>query len=548
MEENHNTITGYIVDVINQIIYPGTITIEDGKIHDIVRIYDKCKNYILPGFVDSHIHIESSMMVPSEFARAAVVHGTIATVSDPHEIGNVLGFDGVKYMIENAGSVPLKFYFGAPSCVPASKFETSGAKITSKEIDELLAEDAVKCLGEMMDFPAVIMKDPTTKDKLDSAKRHSKLIDGHAPGLMGEDLKKYYEAGISTEHECLTQNEALEKLKLGMKLQIREGSAARNFDELINVLDDNYMDCMFCSDDLHPNDLVKGHLNSLVKRALSYGIDIFKVLQVASVNPVEHYGLDVGLLKIGDPADFIVVDNLRDINILKTYINGELVAESGKSLLKKSKVKIINNFKIKKRKVKDFEIKNGNGKINVIEALDGKLETNRLEAQPLIKDGLVISDVNRDILKLVVVNRYNEAEPTIGFVTNFGLKSGAIASSIAHDSHNIVAVGVTDEEICKAVNLIIEQKGGISAACKSDKIKRVLPLPIAGLMSDSDYDKISDEFNSMEELARSFGSKLRSPFSTLSFMALTVVPNLKLSDQGLFDTEKAEFIDVFEQK
>jgi adenine deaminase len=545
MEENNIIITGYIVDALNSIIYPGAIEVENGKIKSITRIYNKCENYILPGFIDSHIHIESSMLVPSEFARVAVVHGTVATVSDPHEIGNVLGVEGVKYMIDNASQVPLKFYFGAPSCVPATRFETTGGTIGSEEIEDLFNQDAVKCLGEMMDFPAVLMKDPVVLDKLQAAKKYSKLIDGHAPGVLGEALEEYHNAGISTEHECLSQKEALEKLDLGMKVQIREGSAAQSFEDLIPIMNDHYQGMMFCSDDMHPDALIKGHINNLIKRALAQGIDIFKILQVASVNPVQHYGLDVGLLKEGDPADFVVVDNLKDFNVLKTYINGELVAENGKTLLKKKAPKIVNKFEISKVKVEDFQISNGPGKINVIEALDGKLNTNKLEAPPLVKDGLVISDVNRDILKLVVVNRYTDTKPTIGFVTNFGFKTGAIASSIAHDSHNIIAVGVTDEDICEAVNLVIEHKGGIVAVSKADKVKKILALPVAGLMSDEPYRKVSKKYKDMEKLAKAFGSTLTAPFMTLSFMALLVIPSLKLSDKGLFDGENFGIIDLF---
>jgi len=548
MKKKTESISGYIVDVLNSKIFPGTITIEGKKIKEITREYKTQDKYILPGFIDSHIHIESSMLVPSEFARAAIIHGTIGTVSDPHEISNVLGVAGVKYMMENAKTVPMKFYFGAPSSVPASKFETTGGVITHDDVEDLLSQDNIKFLGEMMDFPAVIMNDPETKNKIASAKKHSKLIDGHAPGLVGDKLKKYHDAGISTEHECFTKEEAEEKLGLGMKLQIREGSGAKNFDELLPVVDDFYINCMFCSDDIHPDDLQKGHINELVKRAVSSGIDIMKVLHVACVNPVLHYGLDIGLLRVDDPADFIIVDNLKDFNVLKTYINGKVVADSGKSLLGKTKTKIVNNFKIKKREVADFLIPKSDGKINVIEALDGQLTTEKLQAAPLVKDGFVVSDVNRDILKIVVVNRYKDAKVSMGFVTNFGLKSGAIASSVAHDSHNIIAVGVSDEDLCSAVNLIIKHKGGICAVSKSEKIETILPLPIAGLMSDENHDKVSKKYQELDKLAKELGSSLKAPFMTLSFMALLVIPSLKMSDQGLFDGEKSDFIDVFDSE
>jgi adenine deaminase len=546
MENNTESISGYIVDVLNSKIYPGRITIENGRIKEIIRDYNKHDKYILPGFVDSHIHIESSMLVPSEFARAAVVHGTIATVSDPHEIGNVLGVEGVKYMIEDAKKVPMKFYFGAPSNVPATEFETSGGMIDSKDVEELLSQDGIKYLGEIMDFPAVVMKDSEVNNKIQSAKKFSKMIDGHAPGLVGEDLERYLETGITTEHECSTKSEAMEKLSQGIKIQIREGSVAKNFDDLISIINIYHKRCMFCSDDLHPNDLQKGHINNLVKRALSHGIDIMKILRVACINPVLHYGLDVGLLRIDDPADFIIVDNLKNFNVLRTYINGYLVAEDNRSMFIKTPTEIVNNFNINKKHVADFAVPYSDGKINVIEALEGQLITNKLVASPLVNNGYVVSDVNRDILKIAVVNRYKDAKITMGFVTNFGLKKGAIASSVAHDSHNIIAVGVTDSEICKAVNMIIKHKGGICAVSKSDNIKKILPLPIAGLMSDDEYDKVSEMYNEIDSTAKSFGSKLNSPVMTLSFMALLVIPNLKMSDLGLFDGEKSDFVDLFE--
>ncbi|MDY7018907.1 MAG: adenine deaminase [Chloroflexota bacterium] len=541
--KNIKSVSGNIVDVLNSQIYPGTLKLHDGRIADIIREDSEYETYVIPGFVDSHIHIESSMLVPSEFARIAVTHGTVATVSDPHEIGNVLGIDGVIYMMENAETVPVKFYFGAPSCVPATVFETSGATIGPEQIKRLLTSGKIKYLSEVMNFPGVLSNDPIVIEKINIAKKYSKLIDGHAPGLRGKDLEKYVNAGISTDHECFTKDEALEKISLGMKVQIREGSAARNFEELIPIVEQHYEMCMFCSDDKHPNDLVQGHINTLVKRALGYDIDIMKVLRVACVNPALHYGLDVGLLRKGDYADFLVIDNLDDFSILKTCINGEIVAEEGKSLITRKTLKIVNNFKVRKKEVADFALAYKKGNLNVIEAIDGQLITNKLIATPKIVDGYVVSDVERDILKMVVVNRYQETEVAIGFIKNFGLRKGAIASSVAHDSHNIVAVGVTDEDICRAVNLIIERKGGISAASKEREI--VLPLPIAGIMSNEDYSYVTEKYTAVDTMAKSLGSMLYAPFMTLSFMALLVIPKIKLSDKGLFDGEKFEFINVF---
>lgn len=539
------TVSGNVVDVLKSKVYPATLKISNDKIIDITRESKKYDNYIIPGFVDSHIHIESSMLVPSEFARIAVTHGTVATISDPHEIANVLGVEGVKYMIENAKKTSVKIYFCAPSCVPASPFETSGAILNSEQVEDLLRLERIKCLGEVMNFPGVINNDPNVTKKIAIAKKYSKQIDGHAPGLRGKDLEKYVSAGISTDHECFSKEEALEKIKLGMKIQIREGSASKNFEELIPIVENHYESCMFCSDDKHPDDLVKGHINDLVKRALNKGIDVMKILRVACINPVLHYKLDVGLLQKGDYADFLVVDNLNDFNVLKTYINGKIIAEECKSLISKIYSEAVNKFKTGKKEVKDFMLPYKEDKIKVIKVIEDQLITDKIIETPKIIDGNVVSDVKKDVLKIAVVNRYKESDVSIGFVKNFGLKEGAIASSVAHDSHNIIAVGVNDEDICKAVNLIIENKGGISIASKNTEL--ILPLPIAGIMSDEDYSKIAEKYTKIDSLAKSFGSKLHAPFMTLSFMALLVIPKLKLSDKGLFDGEKFEFTSVFEE-
>ena len=546
MEEDIKSLSGNIVDVLNSKIYPGTLKISNGRIIDIIRESSEYKNYILPGFVDSHVHIESSMLTPSEFARVAVIHGTVAAVSDPHEIANVLGVDGVKYMIENGKTTPMKFYFGAPSCVPASAFETSGASIGPEELEELLKLEEIKYLGEVMNFPGVLSGDSILDKKISIAKKYSKLIDGHAPGLRGKELMQYIDAGITTDHECLTKDEALEKIRLGMKVQIREGSAAKNAKDLMSIIEEHCEDCMFCSDDKHPDDLVKGHINDLVKMALNSGIDMMKVLTVACVNPVLHYKLDVGILQKGDSGDFLVVDNLHDFKILSTYINGQIVAGEGKSLINKVPSTILNNFNVGKKKKVDFALPRNKGNINVIEAIDGGLITNKLILIPRIVNGYAVSDVERDILKIAVVNRYSEEEVAIGFIKNFGLKKGAIASSVAHDSHNVIAVGVTDEDICRAANLIIENKGGISAI--SEEKEMILPLPIAGIMSNEDYSEVVNKYGAIDNMAKSLGSTLHAPFMTLSFMALLVIPKIKLSDMGLFDSEKFQFINIFEKR
>jgi len=538
-------VSGNIVDVVYSRIYPGTVQIVNGRITDIREEPHPYKTYLVPGLVDAHIHIESSMLPPSEFARAAVIHGTVATVSDPHEIANVMGTAGVKYMVENAATVPVKFFFGAPSCVPASPFETSGATLGPEETEELLMWDQIHFLGEVMNVPAVLNEDPPMMRKIRTAQQYSKVIDGHAPGLRGKDLEKYVQAGITTDHECIDREEAREKIRLGMKVQIREGSPARNFEELIPLVEEYPESCMFCSDDKHPDGIEHGHINDLVTRALHHGIDIMKVLKVASVNPVLHYRLDVGLLRKGDPADFLVIDNLKDFRVLRTLIRGELVAEAGNSSIPRIPPQVVNNFTIREKAVPDFALPAKKGNIHVIKVIEGQLITRKGTTVPKIADGYVVPDVERDILKIAVVNRYQDAPVTVGFIKNFGLKRGAIASSVAHDSHNIIAVGVTDQEICRAVNAIIQNKGGISAV--AGERETILPLPIAGIMSNEEYVRVAEQYRSLDNMAKSLGSPLHAPFMTLSFMALPVIPHLKLSDKGLFDGDRFQFVDVFEK-
>ena len=529
---------GNIVDIESKEIFFGEVDIENKKIKSVLKISESKIDYpyILPGFIDSHVHIESSMLVPSEFAKLAVVHGTVATISDPHEIANVCGLGGVEYMIENGKTVPFKFNFGAPSCVPATVFETAGATLDATAVDTLLANEEILYLSEMMNFPGVLKNDEEVLSKINSAKRHNKPVDGHAPGLMGEDAKKYIEVGISTDHECFTKEEALNKLKYGMKILIREGSAAKNFDALINLLNNYEDDIMFCTDDKHPDNLVKGHINELCKRAVAEGIDVFKVLKAACLNPVKHYNMKVGLLRKGDPADFILVEDLKDFKVQTTYINGELVAENGMSKIKTYHARTINNFHCRKKKVEDFKAAIADFTCQVIEALDGQLITNKFSSSPKEKNGFYESDVETDILKMAVINRYQDAPVSIAFIKNFGLKKGAIASSVAHDSHNIIAVGVDDQSICEAVNMVIEEKGGVSVAdAANPSTNQILPLSIAGLMSIEDGYKVAEMYTNIDAAAKEFGSKLSAPFMTLSFMALLVIPHLKLSDKGLFD-------------
>lgn len=545
-------LTGNIVDIFNKEIFYGSIVIDNKKIKKIERLpadnQQPVAGYIIPGFTDAHIHIESSMLVPSEFAKLAVVHGTVSTISDPHEIANVCGMKGVEFMIDNGKKVPFKFNFGAPSCVPATVFETAGAALDEHEVDILLQREEIKYLSEMMNFPGVLFSDPVVMQKIASAKKYNKPVDGHAPGLRAGDAKKYIEAGepgkvvISTDHECFTAEEALDKLKYGMKILIREGSAAKNFEALIELLNDHPDKIMFCSDDKHPDNLVLGHINQLCQRAVAKGIDIFKVLKAACINPVLHYKTSVGLLREGDAADLVVLKDLVNFDVLQTYINGELVAENGKAgtQYQLQSTASINNFECSEKVAEDFLIEHkGENEIAVIEALDGQLITNKLYFKPKTVNGAIVSDIDRDILKMVVVNRYSNAVVAKSFVRNFGFKNGAIASSVAHDSHNIIAVGVDDEHICKAVNLVIQKEGGVSCIASTEL---VLALPVAGLMSNEDGYKVAEQYTAIDKAAKELGSGLSAPFMTLSFMALLVIPHLKLGDLGLFDGDTFKLI------
>ena len=542
------TLKGNIVDIQNRSIYKGEITIENGKIKSIKKRNCEENHYILPGFVDAHIHIESSMLVPSEFAKVAVKHGTVATVSDPHEIANVLGVKGVEFMIENGKQTPFKFNFGAPSCVPATSFESAGAVIDSDDIKRLMSNPDIKYLAEMMNYPGVIYDDAEVLKKIEWAKHYNKPIDGHAPGLRGKDLTKYISAGISTDHECFTYEEGLEKLQKGMKVIIREGSAAKNFEALIGLLDEHYQNMMFCSDDKHPDDLLVGHINQLCARAVAKGNDVFKVLQAACVNPVKHYNLDVGLLQVGDTADCIVVEDLTNFKTLQTYINGELVCDNGESKIQHVNFENLNNFNTEKKQTSDFYIQSNpsnqsnSSKIRVIECLDGELVTNQIIEDAKVVDGNLVSNTEKDILKMTVVNRYQNDKPAMAFIKNFGLKEGAIASSVGHDSHNIIAVGVSDDAICKAVNLLIKNEGGICAVSNTEQ--KVVALPVAGIMSDKDAETIGKQYSELDKMAKQLGSTLHAPYMSLSFMALLVIPALKLSDKGLFDGGKFEFTDL----
>lgn len=540
-------ISGQIVDVVNSRIFYGTIEIENGR---IINIIDESQSHshsqiIMPGFVDSHVHIESSLLIPTEFARLVVPHGTVASVSDPHEIANVMGVDGVRYMVEVGKKSPFKFYFGAPSCVPATTFETSGATINSDDVEELLSSDDIKYLAEMMNYPGVIFDDNEVVKKIESARRHNKPVDGHAPLLSGDELRKYSSVGITTDHECSAMNEAREKINLGMKIQIRECSAANNFNALIELINESPENVMFCTDDAHPHELINSHINGLVKRAIDLGYNILDVLRAATLTPIRHYNLEVGLLQKNDPADFIVIDNFNDFNVLETYIDGELVAENGKSLLDSVDVETVNNFVAEKVTAADFKVVDEGKDINIIGVIHGKLLTERIVGRTKVVDNNIVSDIENDILKIAVINRYENKKPSVGFIKNFGLKRGALASSVAHDSHNIVVIGCDDESMATAANMIIDNKGGF--AVYADDVRKCLPLPVAGIMTNDDAFKVATEYQEIKELSKSLGSHLNDPFMTMGFMALLVIPKLKLSDKGLFDCEKFELTPLFSE-
>ena len=535
------TITGQYVDILGKKIFPAIVTVKDGIIASVNPCEEAPIHYILPGFIDSHVHIESSMLIPSSFARLAVTHGTIGTISDPHEIANVCGIEGVHYMIENGKKVPFHFFFGAPSCVPATVFETAGAAIDSEEVKNLLASEDIYYLSEMMNFPGVLFEDEEVMKKIRAAHKAGKPVDGHAPGLRGEEAKKYIEAGISTDHECFTIEEAIDKLSYGMKILIREGSAAKNFEALYELIDDHPSMMMLCSDDKHPDSLLEGHINQLCARAVAKGLDVFNVLRAACINPVVHYKLPTGKVQPNDPANFIVVKDLVNFEVAQTYINGNLVAENEKSLIPHIEEGSINQFNASTIQGKDLSLSvndypQQNGNIPVIEAIDGQLITHCLWLTPCIENEFLVSNTQTDMLKMVVYNRYFEAPLKIAFIKNFGFQEGAIASTVAHDSHNIIAVGVDDESIARSINLVIQEKGGIS--CVSALDEKVLGLPVAGLMSNEDPYEVAANYTIIDKMSKQLGSSLGSPFMTLSFMALLVIPHLKLSDKGLFDGDQ----------
>lgn len=541
-------IKGKYVDILNQQVYNSELHILNNKIKRIIKSDIEYDNYILPGFIDSHIHIESTLLTPSRFVEIIVPRGTIGVVTDPHEIANVMGVEGVEYMIQDAKGRGVEFFFGVPSCVPATSFETSGAVINSEDVEKLIQREEVYFLSEMMNFPGVIYGDEEVHKKIEIAKKYNKPIDGHAPGVLGDDLKKYVGAGISTDHECSSLEEALEKIENGMMIQIREGSAACNFNALYSLIDSHPDKIMLCTDDINPSVVLKeGHIDRIIKMGLSKGLNLFNLLRAACINPVKHYNLPIGTLNIGDRADFIIVNNLKDFNLIQLWSNGNVIYDSskkGKSKLEK--LPIINKFRSENISIDDIIIKIPTDKsfVKVVEIVPNEIITKQYNWKPSVENDRIISSyLDNDILKMVVVNRYSPEKPIVGFVKNSGLKNGAIASSVAHDSHNIIAIGTSDEMIIKAINDLIDAKGGLIAV--DENFSKLLPLPIAGLMSDKSGEEVSDMYIRLREKVNLLGINLKSPFMTLSFLSLLVIPSLKLGDKGLFDVNKFEFVSLF---
>ena len=544
MQATSGSIECNVVQILEKRIFHGRVNWAAGVITEVCVIgpEDLTRPYLIPGFIDAHVHIESAMLPPAEFGRQAVRHGMVAAMADPHEIANVLGADGVRFMVENGRRTPFKIFFGVPSCVPATPFETAGAALDLADMASLFQEPEVRYLAEMMNFPGVLARDPSVMAKIELARGLGRQVDGHAPGLRGSEAERYAEAGISTDHECFTLAEARDKLDSGMHILVREGSAARNFAALHSLISTDTERVMLCSDDKHPDDLAAGYFDRLAARAVAAGHHPLAVLRCACVNPVLHYNLPVGLLRLHDSMDAVLVTDLSDFRVRKVWLAGNLAAAEGRTLLPPVDIAPVNNFRVRPITAADLQLPAGAGPLRVIEAIDGELITRELLLEPRRVQGIPAPDPEQDILLLCVVNRYEQAPPALALIRGFGLRKGALASSVAHDSHNVVAVGADIHCLCRAVNAVIEVKGGIAVADGSGV--ELLPLPIAGLMSDGDGLEVGRRYAVLDRLAHGLGSTLRAPFMTLSFMALLVIPELKLSDRGLFDGRSFCFVDA----
>lgn len=544
-----------LINVVSGEIYPTDIAIADQLIVGLDHHYDARTTldlnglYAAPGFIDGHVHIESSMVTVPQFARAVVPLGTTSVISDPHEIANVLGYEGIRFMMESAKYNPLNVFFMLPSCVPSTRLETAGSQLRAFDIFPFLREKWVVGLGEMMNFPGVINGDEEVLDKIKVASE--KRVDGHAPGVGGKHLNAYIAAGIASDHESTTPEEALEKLRRGMYIMIREGTGTKNLRDLLKmVTPENSRRCIFCTDDRHPHDILEeGHINFMIKTAIAHGIDPMSAIRMATLNPAEYFNLrKLGFLAPGNYADLVLLDNLSECRIRMVFKNGQLVAEDGQMKYESSfkpDVKIRGSVNIKWLEGDEFVIPAMGKRCRVIGLIKDQIVTEELIIEPKIEDGRVVSDPARDILRCYVVERHHgSGNIGKGLVKGFGLKKGAMASSISHDSHNIVAVGVNDEDIFRAVIQINKMGGGLAVTCDG-KVQAALELPIAGLMSSEPLEDVNRKLQQLNLQTRALGCNLADPFMAISFLALPVIPKLKITDLGLVDVDQFDFVSLF---
>ncbi len=544
-----------IINVFSGEIIPGEMAISDGLIvgfgqYEAKKVEDLNGRYVAPGFIDGHVHIESSMACISEFARAVVVHGTTTVAADPHEIANVLGLSGIEYMLQSAEEQPMNIYFTLPSCVPATDMETAGARLTAEDLKPFLNKDRIIALAEMMNFPGVIYRDPDVLAKISAARQQKKPIDGHAPGLEGPQLYAYISAGIQSDHECTTEHEAIEKLRSGMHIMIRQGTCAKNLQTLLPAVNEKTARrMMWCSDDRHPHDLIaEGHIDSIVYEAIQSGLDPILAIQMATLNPAEYFNLDhLGALAPGRQADLVVFSDLKKPVIEKVYSRGILIAENGKILPTiqiPSAASVPPSMHVDLQKI-DFAIPADKKQIRVIEIVPEQVITHQRIEEITVKNKQAVSDPSKDLLKMAVVERHSgSGNIGKGFVKGLGLKHGALASSVAHDSHNIIVVGTTDEDMRAALEAVVKMGGGL-AAVSDARVRAELALPIAGLMSLEPVQRVRDQLDKLIEATHDMGTPLKDPFMTLSFLALPVIPELKLTDIGLVDVNKFEVVPLF---
>ena len=535
-----------IVNVITDEIYPAEVEIKEGHIKRVTQLNRKQDTTMIPGLIDSHIHIESSMLVPTRFAQTALKHGTTSVITDPHEIANVMGIEGINYMINDSKNTPLNFYFTVPSCVPSTKYETNGATLDSKITDELLSQKDFIGLSEVMDYHAVLNDEEEITKKIESAKKYNKTIDGHAPLLRSTKLQKYISAGITTDHESVTKEEVIEKKRLGMKIMIREGSESKTLKDFINLKPD-----FIVTDDLKAEELVKGHLNTIIEKAVKLGYDIQEILKLVTINPAQHYQLNTGSITPGRKADLVILDNLEDFNIKEVISSGIRAYKNNKLLINPQPQPLTTKINVKNKTAEDFEILTHNKNttkalVNIIKVTDNQIVTDNITREVKVKDGKIQTNTKDDTLKISVVERYGHTTTYTALITGFGLTDGAISSSVAHDSHNIITIGTNSQLMAKATNEVIDNNGGLAAVNNNQTIS--LKLEVAGLMTKDNAEKVAQKSSQINEYTKTLGSKLTNPFSTLSFMALPVVPALKITDKGLFNVDENKFIPVIKDE